>query len=228
MLDGKSMRELAEEEKAKWAEMNPKEKRQYFKDYYLVKCIVGFIAFVMLVSILCETVIFRKVSVYSGCTVNITASEEGVKWLTEDYVASLGITSKRKVGYLVDTYINFGENQEEGGEDSETDKYILYTQIASKDFNYLILTEDALYGTEGMEEYVCLQDVLSQDWMDRLSGKLVNLTIEEKSVPAAIDMTGTKLAQRCGFGDQKIYLVFAEPSAKQEKIEQFLHYIFEE
>ncbi|HOO79662.1 MAG TPA: hypothetical protein PLQ04_04680 [Lachnospiraceae bacterium] len=223
MADGKTVKEMITEEKLKWKDMDKKQRLKYFKDYYLVKCIVGLIALAMVVSIFCETVLFHKDPIYTGYEVNVYASDEGMQFLTEDYLEYLGGNEAHQEVVLAECYIDF--YAEEQVMDSNTDQMVLYAQAAAGEYDYLLMNEEALIAAKDMDIYADLEANLSEHWLEVLDGRMISLEIGGFTYPVAIDLTNTEFARKCGYDEEDIYLAFNCIDIDAEAANQFLDYI---
>lgn len=124
-------------EKEKIAAMDRKQRRAYFKAYYLVPTVVAALVFVCIVWFLYDAFFSRKQVLYTGALVGCEVSDEGKKYLTEEFLEVIGgKAGKDTVVLSEDLWITFCEDDVENYQAADSN---IYVNIAAGDFNYMLI-----------------------------------------------------------------------------------------
>lgn len=221
MIHGLTFKEYIEEEKQKFGEMTNAEKWSYFKDYYLKLCIVGFIGFVLLMWFLIDTYVsMRHVIVEGGC-VNLTISDEGAAYMSDEYMALLGASKlTNQVGFAQYIFLD----------DEDFQSYTIFNaEIATNTYNYLITDRKGLDYLLQIESLADLETTLDSDLKTRTEGMQVKEKMGEskKEITAALDITDTAFAKEYITSDETVYFIITGKDEEYKAGLDVLRYILD-
>ena len=218
MIHGLTFKEYIEEEKAKIAEMDGKEKKQYFMDYYLKFIIGAVVILILLIWIIVDICISGRNAVASGGVVNLAISDEGKAFLTDDYLDHLGKSSFSNQSILAaDIFLSDSSDTE------YADFLTFQAQLATNTFNYLIVDETALQYCMELD-YSLFENpnkILDQDLKNAFSGRIAFHPLkkaegEEQGETGdgspgvyAIDISDTDFAKKYITADGPVYFLFS-------------------
>lgn len=200
--------------------MDKDKKKDYFKTYYLKPTIIIFVCLLMLVWFIKDTV-FQPKGVCMGCAYGVEISDEQKEQLTSGYLQYYGYNTKKYRAFLSTDNMFEGTAQQM---DANSHEMALFAQIAAGEIHYLILDKYNLDRMANGGIYASLRQVLPNDYLNRLDGKIITLKDSEtgEEYEAAIDLSKT------GFlGDDSFegYLVFAVAPPEDDFAASFLDYV---
>lgn len=171
------------------------------------------------------TLLTNQQPVLEGYLLNVTLSDPGRTYITEDYFASIGGTKKQTVQLHNAAYV---ENPQ--GQMVETN-YAVMTQlaavVASESLDFIISDE---YGMElgiTMELYLDLNEFLSEDELTQWKEKLIYAQAEgtDYVYPVALDISDTAFAKDHITVSGPVYIGFAGNAPHLENCHTFLDYL---
>lgn len=174
--------------------MTFKEKCEHLWEYYKEWLIVVFLV-VMGIGLLSTIIANRSKDVLvSGMMVNIQMEQTGMNYLTTDYAAYLGATSKNQVAEL--DYTSFGDPMDpEDGENSYYASMILPARVTGAMLDYMILDEFAMKYYILQDVYMDLREFFTEDELaalaaeDRVIYAMEEGASEEDRMPIAVKIT---------------------------------------
>lgn len=224
MPDGISWKEALKLEKEKWKQMNGRQRISYFTTYYLKATILILVMLGAAISIAVTIAGNRRPVMISGAMVNLRMTEDGKKYLTEDLKAQWNGKKKERVLLETDLWIGFGE--ENYNEITYTNSMKLMTRISAADIDYLIVDENALANPLTVDGYANLKELLSEELLEQLDGKLIEAKTEDGAVyPVALELTDSSFAKRFELKPQPSYLVFLVNGRHIDRAENLISYL---
>lgn len=226
MLDGMTLKETINQEITKFKSMDREKKWDYFKTYYLKATILIIIAFALLLHLLYSIILGKREVLASGCFVNVAISEEGVLFLTDEYMTFCGKTDRD-----VTTVVALDESVNVYGElPVSTDAYeemALLAQLSAGEYQYMILDEAGLERFAQLELYADLEEILDEQQMINLEDRIVYLENQagKDNTASAISLSGTGFAVKYQLMPKDTYLVFVNIEPDMEKNQRFVNYI---
>lgn len=229
MPDGKTFRENIEDEKRKLASMNFKQRLDYLKTYYLTGGLIVLGVIVVIVWILIESSFSKRDVMAAGLFINVEANATCYDFLTEGYVDYKDISTwKAKVDLAVGDYIDF--DPQERRMDSYESQKVLYAQISTGFFTYIIMDESALDGLRYLDIYMDPSELFTSENVSILEEAVVyrEMPVEDSEtgemLPVAIDLTKLGFAQANQMNKESVYMVFVDVNADKDKMKEFLSY----
>lgn len=226
MLDGMTLKETINQEIDKFKSMDSKKKWDYFKTYYLKVTIIIIIAIALLIHLLYSIGLGKREVLASGCFVNVGISEEGVLFLTDEYLTFCEKTDKDAVATVA-----LDENLDVYGETPmSTDPYVemaLLAQLSAGEYQYMILDREGLEKFAQLELYADLESILDEKQISNLEDRIVYLDNQagKDNTASAIVLTGTGFATKYQLMPKEVYLAFVNIEPDAEKNKRLINYI---
>ena len=226
MLDGMTLKETIDQEINKFKSMDSEKKWDYFKTYYLKTMVIGIIVLALIIHLLYSITLGKREVLASGCFVNVGISEEGVRFLTDEYLTFCGKTDKDAVAVAaLDESVNvYGESP------MSTDTYeemAFLTQLSAGEYQYMILDKEGLEKFAELELYADLESILDEQQMSNLEDRIVYLDNQagKDNTASAIALAGTGFAAKYRLMPKEIYLAFVNIEPDTEKNKRLINYI---
>lgn len=226
MLDGMTLKETINQEIDKFKSMDSKKKWDYFKTYYLKVTIIIIIAIVLLIHLLYSIGLGKREVLASGCFVNVGISEEGVLFLTDEYLTFCEKKDKDAVATVA-----LDENLDVYGETPmSTEPYVemaLLAQLSAGEYQYMILDRAGLEKFAQLELYADLESILDEKQISNLEDRIVYLDNQagKDNTASAIVLTGTGFASKYQLMPKEVYLAFVNIEPDAEKNKRLINYI---
>lgn len=226
MLDGMTLKETINQEITKFKSMDKEKKWDYFKTYYLKVTIIVVIAFVLLLHLLYSIALGKREVLASGCFVNVGISEEGVLFLTDEYLTFCEKTDRDAVATVA-----LDESVDVYGElPMSTDPYeemALLAQLSAGEYQYMILDKEGLEKFAQLELYADLEEILDEQQMINLEDRIVYLDnqADKDNTASAISLSGTGFAAKYQLVPKDIYLAFVNIEPDVDKNKRIVNYI---
>ncbi|MCR5215216.1 MAG: hypothetical protein K6E10_12445 [Eubacterium sp.] len=221
MIPGLTFKENVEEEKTKISEMTKEEKKQYFKDYYLKKCIVALVALILLIWFIVDISGNFKHRLYTGGFVNSELSEEGQAYLNEEYMESLEISGMtNRVDLAPAIFLD--------KEDAQTFT-VFQAELAVNSYNFIVTDKMGLDFILAKECAADLDQVLDEELKNKVGDKLVFGKLGESNteIKAAIDISDTAFVKEYIKSGDKVYFVLTGKEEEYELGIDVLKYILD-
>lgn len=217
-------------EAEKFRQMNSKEKWEYFKSYYLVQTIVGFILLVLAALFIHDMKLSNREVLASGCFVNVEIDGDGFLFLTDEYLDFCGKSAKEAISLLsIDNTLDF---MPENPLDKNSYEMALTTQMAAGEFQYMVLDEAAWEHLKQTDTYADLTQILTPSQQEKYAQRMVYQQGEgQTEIATALTLSETEFARRYHLEPQTAYLVFLETAQDKntestvEKKRQLVDYI---
>lgn len=225
MLDGMTIRESINQEIKKIEGMNGRKRWEYFKTYYLAKTIIAFGIAIMLLHLVYSIHLGGREVLASGCLVNVEISDNGERFLTDEYVTFCGESEKDAVAY-----VSLGNRFDFSGDHQIQDnayEIALLAQISAGEYQYMILDEQGLKYFMKLDVYSNLDNVLTDSQKERLSQRMVYQTLQDGKTQTAfaICLRETEFAQKYQLYQDEAYLVLIDVNQDIEKACMLVDYI---
>lgn len=213
------MKEKIEAELNKISEMNKQQKWDYFKSYYMVKCILLFIGLLLFIWFV-KDVFFQKKAVNAGCVYGVEISDEEKNALTDGFLEYYNYDKNKYCAYISTDNMFEGTAQQM---DANTHEMALFAQIAAGEIYYLILDKDTFYAMKNGGIYMTLDEAFPKGLPKVFSDSTVELTDEEsnETYEVGIDLKKAGILNDGREG----YLVFTVGIPDKEYPGLFLNYL---
>ena len=217
MSDRPSLKERILSEKKKFSEMDAVRKKIYFRDYYLVPCLLILAVIGAIVWFTYDALRSSK-TVYEGATLGFDVSDEGNAYLTDDFMSVQGSKYKKKNATLTrDALMKSTDDQAT----NMSIEMAFTTQLSAGMYDYVLLTEKNLEHFSGYDFYLDLSSYKSDD---RFKG--LEYYVDEQGNVYGIHLDDAALS-RIGCEGKEIYLCFVykeDPSELNEKLVEHLFF----
>ena len=172
----------------------------------------------------------QKDSIIGGGLLNVSATETGTTFLTDNYLYTNGYSSKKHQATLYDPGIT-GMNSDDLNQNANFTISFM-TMLGVKKLDYLILDEIALnyYKEQGL--FMDLSAIFSADDLQSLASSLVYSDTYDKDgnalgkmYPIGICIDSLPFAENCIQSNSPVYLVFAGNAPHTDKLVNFYKYL---
>ena len=221
MIHGLTYKEYIKEEKDKIDNMTKAEKGSYFKEYYLKVCIGLFIGLVLLSWFCVDTYISMRHIIVAGGCVNLTMTDEGATYMSDDYMTLLGASKlTNQVSFAQYIFLD----------DEDFQSYTIFNaEIATNTYNYLITDRKGFDYLLEIEALADLDTTLDSDLKSRTDGMQVREKMGESKteITAALDITDTAFVKKYITDNETVYFVITGEEDEYEAGLKVLNYILE-
>ena len=212
--------------KSDMANMTYKQKLEHIWTYYRWMLIVVAILIMVVSILLASFQNLSKKTVMAGVTVNVFLSDEGKAYISDDYKASLGITSEKEEVYLSHSDIadaasatNFSENY-----------YAVMSLLAlcaNEEVDYLLLNQVGFETMLVQGAYLDLTKVYTAEELEAFGDRVVYAQTNQESepTPMALKITDSPFIQDNADNKGDIYFVFVANSPRTEECRAFFDYM---
>ena len=204
-------------------DMTWRERIDYIWTYYNVHIIITVSVVALVVAFLSAVLAPQKQVVFGGTTVNVTLSEEGKQYLTQQLFAPMGGTdpAKQEIFCQESTL-----GQTDYGDTTGAEIMTLVGDIASQSLDYIIMDESSMEYLSRGGWFGNVTDELNQEQIDLFRDKLYTVKTEEgESIPVAIDITDLPFVRDCALKVKKVYLVLPSNTKRAEKTDEFVDWL---
>ena len=204
-------------------DMTWRERIDYIWTYYHVHILIVVGVAALVISFLVTVLAPQKQVVFSGTTVNVTLSDAGRQYLTEQLFASMGGTDPEKQEVLCQESTL---GQTEYGDTTGAEIMTLVAEIAAQSLDYIIMDELSMEYLSRGGWFGDVTEELTQKHLDLFADKLYTVQTEEGEIlPVAIDITDLPFTQACTLKAKKVYLILPGNTERVEKTDEFVDWL---
>ncbi len=208
--------------------MTFKEKVQHiFFAYKMELCVVALMLFVVTL-IVSSVITANTVTLLSGDLMNVNLSDEGLKYVQEDYLASIGGAGFMEKYQVLEAY--YALNDESGQYDYNYDTSMkTLSLVMAGDLDFQIIDKGVLelFLSEGI--YLDLREFLSEEELKQWEGKTLYLesAATGERTPVALDLSETAFVKDCAVYETSHNYFFAviKTSPRIEETKAFFDYL---
>ena len=210
--------------------MSNKERFDHIWYHFKWHIIAILLCIIAVVSIFVTMIGNHKDSVIGGGLLNVSTTETGTAFLTDNYLYAEGYSRKKYQATLYAPGIVGMDSDELNQNANFTISFM--TMLGAKKFDYLILDEAAMnyYKEQGL--FMNLASIFSADELQNLSSSLVHSdTYDEdgnalgQMYPIGICIDSLPFAKNCIESDSPVYLVFAGNAPHSDRLVDFYKYL---
>ena len=204
--------------------MTPVEKLGYIWDLYKLPIVLSVAVVAMVVAFLVSLANPDPETLFMGASVNLTVSDEGKAYLTEDIFEMMDGKDPQK--QRVDLLYRYLPDAEKDPRLADTERMAMIAMVSTKLLDYMLLDEEALkqYRDSGMIGPV--DKVLTAQQLLDFSGKLLPVKAEDgREYLGVVDITDTAFARHCITGSSKIYIAFPGNTARADRLDTFFDWL---
>ncbi len=209
---------------AKLKSIEKGQRLQYFKDYYLLKCI-AIIAFIVFALSLGKDIYNNKKTILNISFVNMEISPEGLTYLKDDFRTYSKINKKNKVVVSYGGQIKYMEDA--------SNAYALSSKLLVGNPDILLADEIGYTSLAFSKPFLNLEEVFKDD--EELKEILDKYGVRNKDIDGketyidAIDITNTKFGKNyiSTNDDSKLYFTVAAGTAHLDYVKKVIKYLGE-
>lgn len=212
------------------APMSNKERLDHIWYHFKWHIIAILICIIAAISLFVTMIGNQKESVIGGGLLNVSATEAGTVFLTDNYLYAEGYNNKKYQATLYAPGIVGMDSDELNQNPNFTISFM--TMLGAKEFDYLILDEVAMnhYKEQGL--FMDLSSIFSGNELQSLECSLVysdtydeDGNALEKMYPIGICIDSLPFAENCIESNSPIYLVFAGNAPNSDRLVDFYKYL---
>lgn len=202
-----------------------KERIAHLWEYYKWFGIGAVVIIAMTVSIVISVTQNSREMLYSGVCINLSMSDEGKAYMTEDWFEKLEGDEKKAQVELTPMSLNMEAGTMTDIAMSSGEK--LVAMITTCELDYMLMDAYALTycGNNGM--FAPLNKFLSQEMIEKFEGKLVTIKDEDSEYVGAIDISDLPFVKKHLGSKDKVYIAFPGNTERTDRNEAFLQYILD-
>lgn len=204
-------------------DMTWRERIDYIWTYYNVHIIITVSVVALVIAFLSAVLAPKKQVVFGGTTVNVTLSEEGKQYLTQQLFAPMGGTdpAKQEIFCQESTLGQTGYGDTTGAE-----IMTLVGDIAAQSLDYIIMDELSMEYLSRGGWFGDVTAELTPGQLEIFADKLYTVQTEEGEIkPVAIDITDLPFVRDCAIKAKKVYLVLPGNTERAEKTDEFVDWL---
>ena len=194
----------------------------YYKEYLLIVFLV-----VLVISVTVSSTINKsKEILFRGMMVNISMSQQGYNYLTQDYLEALGGDEAHQKVQM--DYTNFTSLADPTStEDNYSRSIVLLARVSGGLLDCALIDQLALEFYMNQEVFGDLSTLFSQQELDEMGDRVIYAMQEGETVrwPVAIDVTDLEFFQDTAPENEKIYLILSGNQPNLEACRNFWNYL---
>ncbi|MCR5214967.1 MAG: hypothetical protein K6E10_11180 [Eubacterium sp.] len=212
--------------KEEWKAMSSKERVLYLLSYYFWVPLV-MIGVIILIVFMVRGSKNNKEEINSGTTVNIGISEEGRKYLTEDYVLSKGQKLETAEASLATEFLTDPSRPDNTDDGSE--RMALVSHLQAGLYSYMIMDQYSYEEMQSTGIYGDLEKLMDSQMLEKYKADLVDTSYEDngKSITykGGLKLSNTSFYKAYHMNDMEMYFVIIEMNGEHEAGQDMLEYI---
>lgn len=204
-------------------DMTWRERIDYIWTYYNVHIIITVSVVALVIAFLSAVLAPKKQVVFGGTTVNVTLSEEGKQYLTQQLFAPMGGTdpAKQEIFCQESTLGQTGYGDTTGAE-----IMTLVGDIAAQSLDYIIMDELSMEYLSRGGWFGDVTAELTPGQLEIFADNLYTIQTEEGEIKlVAIDITDLPFVRDCAIKAKKVYLVLPGNTERAEKTDEFVDWL---
>lgn len=197
-----SMHDEIREQNAKLKNASPKEKWEYFKDYYLKTTLITMAAIILIGSIVYTMVTAPRDTAFAALFFNDTGDSSDTS-LQDSFIEYCGIDTSEHYAYIDATYTYSSESMDYESGYVGLEKSLAL--IASKELDVIIGDQEAFDYYAKSETFHNITDILSDELLERFKDQIYYYTNEEtgETLPLGIYVTDSPKLNQYHYYDEK-------------------------
>lgn len=200
---------------------------EYYKEYMFVALMVIVMLFIVFSSV------FKKENeiLLAGALVNVRVSDEGWKYINEDYFAHIGgVDGKQELSISS----SFVENLYTSASNFDTNYNIIMSIVSmvnAKSLDYLLLDQDSMELYLTQDVMLELTELFTEEEIKALGDKVIYLECEDEDgnivsrMPVAVNIADTRFAQDCMNIEKGCYFAVAVNAPHLDTCRNFWEYL---
>ena len=198
-------------------EMTWKERFTHIWYYYARYILLAICVLYIIGDVLYESFKEKPAEILSGTVINVTVSTDLERKLKEDV---LDYVRRDDLGAQTATLVPNKMDDWDLGNVST-----LRTKLLSGDYDYVLMDQTALDTLVSMQALPSLQLLLPEEEMAKWEDSCMFVETAGERHPIALDITGTVLANECGYSGERLYLGFPVNQDSASMVVPFYNYL---
>lgn len=195
----------------------------YKAEMYIAALLIFVVVFVFSCIITANTELM-----IAGDLMNLSISDEGLEYLTDDYLERMGGEKFLKKFQIVETYYNTGDSSEEIEYNYQSSTQIV-ARVAAGMLDFQIINKPAMELFLGEDFYLDLRQFLTEEELAQWEGKIIYIEYmdSDERIPVALDISGTDFAKDCMPHYGPYFFAVIKTSPRLEQVRDFFDYLLD-
>lgn len=207
------------------ADLTFKQKVQYLWQFYKIYILAALSPLILLAGTFIWSAVNKTEVLFNGIGVNVNATAEGGKILSDGMFELMGGTNSKKENVGFREMDIFSEDSVMETDTASSNVMTIAAWLSVGDVDYMLLSEKAFEFYKG-DIFWDLEKLLSEEQQTVWRSMFVEMETENGDLfYGAIDLTDTVLAKKYITTEGKIYVVFPGKAKQIDKVALFLDYI---
>ena len=162
----------------------------------------------------------------SGDLMNLSISDEGLAYLTDDYLERLGGEKFLKKFQVVETYYTLNEDTGDYEYNYQTSTQTV-ARVAAGMLDFQIINKGAMELFLGEDFYLDLRQFLTEEELAQWEGKIIYIEYldSDERIPVALDISGTAFAKDCMPHYGPYFFAVIKTSPRIEQTRDYFNYL---
>ena len=162
----------------------------------------------------------------AGDLMNLSISDEGLEYLTDDYLERMGGEKFLKKFQIVETFYSNGGSGEEVEYNYETSSQIV-ARVAACMLDFQIINKGAMELFLGEDFYLDLRQFLTEEELAQWEGKIVYIEYmdSDERIPVALDISDTAFARDCMPNYGPYFFAVVKTSPRMDVVRDYFDYL---
>ena len=163
--------------------------------------------------------------VLGGDVMNVSLSEEGFQYISDDYFESLGLRSFLNKLQVVESYYALSDNGDYEYNQTVHNQTVALVSAERLDFQIASKGAMEMFLSEGI--YMDLRKFFTEEELARWEGKILYVQYEEtgEMVPMALDISGIPFIETYYEGKEDVFFMVIFNTPRKEQLRHFYEYI---
>lgn len=202
------------------------ERVEYLWEYYKWQFIGGVVFTVLMISLISTLAAPKKETLLNGVLINVTLSEEGQAYLTENVFPMLGGTDTEKQEVTFTNAYLTDESNMDNAEAYSSQLMSIVTWAAAGTVDYMLMDQTASDHFCGAGTFADLSELLTPQQLEQLEDRLVYYESGEEGVyPVAVDISDISFVSDCVTNCDAVYIGFLGNTGRSDKISAFVDFL---
>jgi hypothetical protein len=196
--------------------------------FYLYKLELGVIvaAIFIVIAIISMVVSANTNLLLSGDVMNVSMSEEGMKYMNEEYFATLGVRPFMNKVHVVESV--YSTSEDEDFEYNYTVSSQVVALVSAEMLDFQIINRQALEMFLSEDMYLDLREFFTAEELAQYEGKIIYLEYEstKEMVPVALDISDMPFVQDNVAGRSPTFFAIIKTTPRKAELRNFWEYLW--
>lgn len=196
----------------------------YYKEWLLIALLIGIVITITVTSVINANKEYK----FKGMMVNLTMSQEGYRYMTDDFLAKIGTGDKNEA--VVVDYTNFTDLADPTStEDNYGASLLLIARVSGQMLDCALIDQLALEFYLTQDVFGTLSTFFTQEQLDAMGDKVIYAKQEDdewadetyEPYPVAVEISQMQFFQDVAPNNEKIYFVLSGNHPDLEAVQAF-------